>query len=88
MPIRWYGTSDKSDPTYRHFSRIVNFTIHSMLFAAVNSGLWFFQLIRQPWDHLNFFSEVWLAALVCHLVFVIVKRPAQEAPKVDPTGLD
>ena len=43
MPIRWYGPADPADPTYRHFERIVNLTLHGAVFAAVNSGLWFVQ---------------------------------------------
>jgi hypothetical protein len=35
MPIRWYGPADPSDPTYRHFERIVNLCLHGGVFAAV-----------------------------------------------------
>ena len=75
MPIRWYGTGDQTDPVYLHFSRIVNLTIHAMAFAAINSGLWFFQQIRHPWSHLNWFSEFWLIGLIVHLAIVLSKRP-------------
>ena len=75
MPIRWYGTGDPNDPIYRHFSRIVNLTIHAMFFAALNSGLWFFQKINHPWSHLNWFTEVWLGFLLVHLFVVISLRP-------------
>ena len=74
MPIRWYGTGDSNDPLYRHFSRIVNLTIHAMSFAALNSGLWFFQKINHPWSHLNWFTEVWLVLLLGHLFIVISLR--------------
>ena len=40
MPIRWYGPADPSNPTYRHFDRVVNLCLHAALFAAINSGLW------------------------------------------------
>ena len=79
MPIRWYGTGDNTDPRYRHFSRIVNFTLHAGAFAAVNSGLWFVQSMRHPWNHLDLFTELWLAALVIHLVVVLKQRPLEEA---------
>ena len=79
MPIRWYGTGDNTDPRYRHFSRIVNFTLHAGAFAAVNSGLWFVQSMRHPWNHLDLFTEMWLAALVIHLVVVLKQRPLEEA---------
>ena len=75
MPIRWYGNADTTDPTYQHFARIVNFTLHAMAFAAFNSGLWFIQQMRHPWPHLDWFSEIWLAGLCIHLAFVVVKRP-------------
>ena len=75
MPIRWYGPADTKDPTYRHFSRLVNLTLHAMTFAAVNSGLWFFQELRHPWQHLNWFSELWLVGLVIHISVVLIRRP-------------
>ena len=46
MPIKWYGNGDKEDPTYKHFSRIVNFVIHCMIFTAVVSGTWLFKEIK------------------------------------------
>ena len=79
MPIRWYGTGDNTDPRYRHFSRIVNFTLHAGAFAAVNSGLWFVQSMRHPWNHLDLFTELWLAALVIHLIVVLIQRPIEDA---------
>ena len=82
MPIKWYGTGDTTDPVYLHFSRIVNLTIHAMSFSAVNSGLWFFQKIRQPWEHLNWFTEIWLILLIMHLVFVISRRPSKPSAEL------
>ncbi len=79
MPIRWYGNGDPKDPIYLHFSRIVSFTVHAMAFAAVNSGLWFFQQIRHPWLHLDLFTGLWLIGVFAHLVFVVVKRPGSNS---------
>ncbi len=76
MPIRWYGSGDSTDPIYLHFSRIVNLVLHAMAFAALNSGLWFYQQIRHPWPHLNWFTEIWLIALSVHLIVVVIRRPA------------
>ena len=75
MPIRWYGTSDKSDPTYKHYARVVNLVLHGMLFAALNSGLWFFQEIRHPWENLSLFSEIWAGFWLAHLLTVVLLRP-------------
>jgi len=75
MPIRWYGTSDKSDPTYKHFARVVNLVLHGMFFAAINSGLWFFQEIRHPWQNLGLVTEIWAVAFFVHLFVVLRLRP-------------
>jgi hypothetical protein len=79
MPIRWYGPADPADPTYRHFARIVNLTLHAMAFAALNSGLWFVQGMRHPWPHLAWFSLAWLGGLVVHASVVIAQRPVPES---------
>jgi hypothetical protein len=79
MPIRWYGPADPADPTYRHFERIVNLTLHAALFAAVNSGLWFVQEIRHPWPHLGRLTLPWAAGLLLHASVVLLLRPRAEA---------
>lgn len=79
MPIRWYGPANPADPTYRHFSRVVNLTLHGMAFAAINSGLWFVQGLRHPWHHLPLLSEIWLVLLITHLLVVLRLRPAPDA---------
>ncbi len=76
MPLRWYGNGDQNDPLYLHFSRIVNFTIHFMAFAAINSGLWLAQQIRHDWPQLQWFSAIWLVLLLSHLAIVISRRPS------------
>ena len=86
MPIKWYGSGDKTDPTYKHFSRVVNLVLHAMFFAAANSTLWFFQQIRHPWEHLNWFSEIWLVGLLLPLMFVVMQRP--EKPVASSVGED
>ena len=70
MPIRWYGPADPDNPTYRHFERVVNLCLHAGLFAALNSGLWFVQEMRHPWDWLALFSGLWLTGLVAPLLIV------------------
>ena len=76
MPLRWYGNGDPNDPIYLHFSRIVNLAIHAMAFAALNSGLWLVQQIRNDWPQLQWFTGIWLAVLISHLIFVIFRRPS------------
>lgn len=77
MPIRWYGPADPEDPTYRHFERIVNLTLHAALYAALNSGLWVLQELRHPWQHLSWLSLGWLTVLVIHGGVVIALRPGR-----------
>ena len=83
MPIRWYGPANPDDPTYRHFERIVNLCLHAGLFAAVNSGVWFVQEMRHPWQGLSWFTGLWLVALLLHLSFVIIKRPDRSASETE-----
>lgn len=75
MPIRWYGPANPEDPTYRHFNRIVNLVLHGMVFAALNSGLWFVQEMRHPWSHLNWLTGTWAVLLMAHLISVAAQRP-------------
>ncbi len=79
MPLRWYGNGDPNDPIYLHYSRIVNFTIHAMAFAAVNSGLWLAQQIQHGFPYLKWFSGIWIFLLLLHLTFVLIKRPSQDS---------
>ena len=80
MPIRWYGPANPDDPTYRHFARVVNLVLHAMVFAALNSGLWFVQGMRHPWPHLAWLTEGWSALLALHLLSVVLRRPPADAP--------
>ncbi|MFM7634150.1 MAG: hypothetical protein ACKO7Z_00885 [Cyanobacteriota bacterium] len=78
MPIRWYGPANPDDPRYRHFERIVNFSLHVALFAAINSGLWVVEGLRHPWAHLNWFTLAWLLSLLVHGGLVLALRPAND----------
>ena len=75
MPIKWYGNGDSEDPTYKHFSRIVNFVIHCMIFTAVISGTWLFKEIKHDLAFFSNFALIWSILLIAHLLFVIIKKP-------------
>ena len=79
MPIKWYGNGDLEDPTYKHFSRIVNFVIHCMIFTAVVCGTWLFKEIKHDLVFFNNFVIVWAIILSSHLLFVIIKKPKDYA---------
>ena len=55
MPIKWYGNGDSEDPIYKHFSRIVNFVIHCMIFTAILSGTWLLKEIKYEIAYFNNF---------------------------------
>ena len=75
MPIKWYGNGNSEDPTYKHFSRIVNFVIHCMVFTAVLSGTWLFKEIKYELVFFNNIAILWSLILSSHLLFVIFKKP-------------
>ncbi len=45
MPPRWPRKPDRADPEYRRLDDRMNFAVHVALFAATNSGLWFFRTL-------------------------------------------
>ena len=75
MPIKWYGNGDLEDPTYKHFSRIVNFVIHCMIFTASVSGVWLFKEIKHGFVFFNYFAFAWAFILSAHLIYVFIKKP-------------
>lgn len=74
MPLRWLGEPDPADPRYRDLERRVNLALHGALYAALNSGLWFTQLLRHPLHNLGLFSLAWFLALLVHLAIVVQQR--------------
>ena len=81
MPIKWYGNGNSEDPTYKHFSRIVNFVIHCMIFTAIVSGTWLIKEIKYDLAFFNNFVITWALVLSSHLLFVIIKKPKDYAKK-------
>ena len=75
MPIKWYGNGDLEDPIYKHFSRIVNFVIHCMIFTAIVSGTWLLKEIKYEIAFFDNFAIVWSILLASHLLFVLIKKP-------------
>ncbi|WP_017712382.1 2TM domain-containing protein [Prochlorothrix hollandica] len=72
MPPRWPRTPDRNDPAFRRLEDFINFALHAAIYLAVNSGLWFFQLLNHPWDNLSIVSGVWLLGLVSHGCYVFI----------------
>jgi integral membrane sensor domain MASE1 len=71
MPPRWPRKPDRQDPKYRRLDDIMNFAIHVALFAAVNSGLWFVEMIKDThWSWRLWFTGAWFGILILHLIYI------------------
>jgi len=71
MPPRWPRQPDRNDPDYRRLDDRMNFAIHVAIFAACNSGLWFFDIIRNAsWPWAKWVTGVWLALLAIHALYI------------------
>jgi hypothetical protein len=71
MPPRWPREPDRNDPEYRRLDDRMNFAFHVALFAATNSGLWFFNILqRANWDWAVWVTGSWAILLLAHTIYV------------------
>ncbi|MDJ0799422.1 MAG: hypothetical protein QNJ51_21830 [Calothrix sp. MO_167.B12] len=71
MPPRWPRKPDRNDPDYRKLDDRMNFAVHVAIFAATNSGLWFFHnFLATNWQWLSWFTLSWLGLLLTHLIYI------------------
>ncbi|ACK69435.1 conserved hypothetical protein [Gloeothece citriformis PCC 7424] len=71
MPPRWPRKPDRNDPDYRRLDDRMNFAVHVMVFLAINSGLWFFHIIKfSNWSWLVGFTEIWGVVLLLHFIYI------------------
>ena len=71
MPPRWPREPDRNDPAYRKLDDRMTFAVHVLGYTAINSGLWFFNLIDAvTWPWVQWFSLIWAAGLLSHAVFI------------------
>ncbi|HIK38091.1 MAG: 2TM domain-containing protein [Geminocystis sp.] len=72
MPPRWPRKPDrKNDPAYRKLDDRMNFAVHTALFLAVNSGVWFFHNLNHPeWAWTTPFTLGWSVILGLHLLYI------------------
>ena len=72
MPPRWPRKPDRKDPEYRRLDDRMNFAIHVAIFAAINSGLWFVDTLKQAdWSWLISVTGIWIGILLVHLIYII-----------------
>ncbi|MGB8701676.1 MAG: 2TM domain-containing protein [Thermosynechococcaceae cyanobacterium] len=73
MPPRWPRKPDRKDPAFRRIGDRINFALHVALFAACNSGVWFFRLLQQEaWPWTLWLTGGWLALLLGHGLYIFV----------------
>jgi hypothetical protein len=71
MPPRWPRQPDRNDPAYRRLDDRMNFALHVAFFAACNSGLWFFETMKQAdWPWALWVTLTWAIALGLHALFI------------------
>lgn len=97
MPPRWPRKPDRNDPAFRRLDDRMNFATHVAIFAAINSGLWFFRVLgtsselgtpgglpMTPW-----ITGVWVSVLAAHALFIfaIAKYPDSTATVASGSGV-
>ena len=89
MPPRWPRKPDRNDPAYRRLADRINFALHVAIFAAINSGMWFFHMLNPallPW--VGWFTLSWLAILASHAVYILAiadySGPIPTTPDANP----
>jgi 2TM domain len=81
MPPRWPRQPDRNDPAFRKLDDRMNFAVHVAIFAAINSGLWFFHnFLSTTWQWLPWVTLSWFAVLVMHLIYIAAIADYSETP--------
>lgn len=71
MPPRWPRKPDRNDPAYRKLDDRMNFAIHVAIFAASNSGLWFFDILQKAeWPWAVWATGGWATLLFAHALYI------------------
>ncbi|WP_084639452.1 2TM domain-containing protein [Geitlerinema sp. PCC 9228] len=71
MPPRWPRKPDRQDPEYRKLDDRMTFAVHVAIFAAFNSGLWFFwNLQASPWTWTPWVTLGWTGVLAVHGLYI------------------
>ncbi len=73
MPPRWPRKPDpQNDPALRRLRDRINFAVHVALFTAVNSGMWFVDIIKDAhWSWRLWITGIWFGVLLFHLIYIL-----------------
>lgn len=81
MPPRWPRKPDRNDPAYRRLDDRMNFAVHVALFAACNSGVWFFHNFQKAhWSWIGWFSGIWITVLFLHGLYIFAIADYSSTP--------
>lgn len=84
MPPRWPRQPDRNDPAYRKLDDRMNFAVHVAIFAACNSGAWFFRVLNAAsWEWTPWLTGGWALLLLSHgvYIFAIANYSDSKQPK-------
>lgn len=86
MPPRWSRIPDRKDADYRQLDDRMTFATHVALFAASNSGIWFFRILQQAeWPWSVWVTSAWAVGLVAHAIYIFAiadySEPVTATPK-------
>jgi len=85
MPPRWPREPDRRDPEYRRLDDRMNFAVHVGVFAAANSGAWFFRVLQDAaWPWTLWMTGIWAGLLLTHglYIFAIADYSSPDSGKV------
>lgn len=72
---------DRKDSAYRKLDDRMNFAVHVAIFAACNSGLWFFHnFLKTTWEWLPWVTTGWSVVLLVHLIYIAAIADYSEIP--------
>jgi hypothetical protein len=71
MPPRWPREPDRKDPAFRKLEDRINFAVHVALFACINSGAWFFRVLKDAeWPWTLWLTGGWVVVLLLHGIYI------------------
>ena len=86
MPPRWPRKPDRRDPDYRRLDDRMNFAVHVGLFAACNSGVWFFRTLRYAeWRWAYLLTGLWGLILLGHAIYIFAIADYSPLAAKDPS---
>ncbi|MCW5315055.1 MULTISPECIES: hypothetical protein [unclassified Nostoc] len=81
MPPRWPRKPDRKDPDYRKIDDRMNFATHVAIAATINSGLWFFHILKDTtWEWLPLLTLSWTGIVLAHLIYISAIANYTETP--------